>query len=206
MKTLAPAAMAAIKAGEAIVSGAVEIVPRDGGTVIRLWGGFGPITFGGNTYQGVGAHGLAQQTSGAIGGVAQGFTLTLSGIDPKALALVDPAEVKGALVTLYRLIFAVDAKTLLDWAIFDRGRGDTLTADETIGADAAINFVVESAARALGRSGARMRADPDQRLISSTDGYFKFVDIAAEKMLYWGGQVPANAGSVISPPTGNFGS
>jgi hypothetical protein len=69
-----------------------------------------------HTYQGVGAHGLAQQTSGVIGGVAQGLTLTLSGIDPKALALLDPAEVKGALVTLYRLIFAVDAKTLLDWA------------------------------------------------------------------------------------------
>jgi hypothetical protein len=65
---------------------------------------------------------------------------------------------------------------------------------------------VESAARALGRSGARMRADPDQRLISSTDGYFKFVDIAAEKMLYWGGKVPTNAGSAISPPIGNFGS
>lgn len=198
--------MAAIQAGEAIVTGATDITPVSG-TVLRLWGGHGKITFGGHDYQGLGDRALAQKTSNAIGGVANGLTLSLSDIEPAALSLLDPAEVKGASVVVYRLIFASNGKTLLDAHIFDRGRGDALTSDETIGGPAAIAFAVESAARGLGRSLARMRADPDQRLINSTDGYFKNVTYAGQKMLYWGGKLPANAGTVLSasPPTGEFG-
>jgi hypothetical protein len=108
-------------------------------------------------------------------------------------------------VVLYRLIFASDCKTLLDWHVFERGRGDALTTDETIGGEAAINFAVESAARGLGRSGARQRADSDQRLINANDGYFKNTAYAGEKMLYWGGKKPTNAGEAVvpSPPTGD---
>lgn len=199
--------MAAIQAGEAIVTGAVDITPLGAGTVLRYWGGSGEITIGGNVYQGLGDKALAQKTSNAIGGVANGLTLSLSGVEPAALSLLDPAEVKGASVVLYRLIFGPDGKTLLDAHVFDRGRGDALTSDETIGGEAAINFAVESAARGLGKSGARMRADPDQRLINATDGYFKNVTYAGQKMLYWGGKIPANAGIALtsSPPTGEFG-
>jgi hypothetical protein len=206
MKTLTVEAMAAIEAGEAVVTGAAQISPKDGSTPIRVWGGYGPITFGGNTYKGLGDRGIAQQTSNAIGGVAQGYTLSLSGVEPEALALLDADEVKGSSVVLYRLIFASDCKTLLDAHIFDRGRGDALTSDETVGGPAAINFAVESAARGLGRSGGRLRSDPDQRLINPDDGYFKSVDYAAEKMLYWGGKKPERTGAAtggsISPPSG----
>jgi hypothetical protein len=196
--------MAAIEAGEAIVTGAVEITPRDALLdPIRLWGGYGTLTIDSNVYQGIGDRGLAQQNSGAIGGVAQGVTLTLSGVEPEALALLDADEVKGAAVVIYRLIFAGDGKTLLDAHVFDRGRGDTIEAAETIGAGAAINYAVESTARGLGRSLARMRADFDQRLIDALDGYFKFAAYAVEKALYWGGKKPARAGSVL---TVSFGS
>jgi hypothetical protein len=57
--------------------------------------------------------------------------------------------------------------------VFDRGRGDTVDTDETIGGRRRSAFAVESAARGLGRSGARHAADSDQRLINPTDGYFK---------------------------------
>jgi hypothetical protein len=198
--------MTAIEAGEAIVAGAAEITPRDAGTVIRVWGGYGVLTIDGNDYQPLGDRAFAQQTSGAIGGVAQGMTLVLSGIEPEALALLDADEVKGASVRIIRLIFASDGKTLLDANTFDRGRGDALNSVETIGGSAAINYAVESAARSLGRSGARLRSDPDQRLISSTDGYFKNTAYAGEKSLYWGGKKPSRAGTAVSsPPTGSFG-
>jgi hypothetical protein len=68
---------------------------------------------------------------------------------------------------------------------------------ETIGGAAAIRASVESAARALGRSGARQRSDPDQRLINATDGYFKFTAYAAEKSLYWGGKKPSRVGDAM---------
>jgi hypothetical protein len=141
---------------------------------------------------------LAQQTGGVLGGAAQGITLTLSGVDPVALPLLDADEVKSASVVLYRVIFANDAKTLLDFHVFDRGRVDTVETDEEIGGEATIKLAVESAARGLGRSGARMRSDSDQRLINVNDGYFKHTAYAAEKMLYWGGPKPARAGSTLS--------
>jgi hypothetical protein len=193
VKTLETAAMDAIAAGEAIVTGAAGIFPADGGTAIRVWGGHGPITFGGNTYKGLGDRAFVQQTSGAIGGVAQGMVLSVSGVEPAALALLDPDEVKSASVVIYRLIFASDGKTLLDAHVFDRGRIDTVDSEEVIGGPAAIKLNVESAARGLGHSGARQRADADQRLIDSTDGYFKNTGYAPEKMLYWGGKKPSRA-------------
>lgn len=128
------------------------------------------------------------------------MTLTLSGIDPDLLALLDAEEIKGASVVIRRLIFASDGKTLLDAHVFDRGRVDTIETDEVIGAAAAIKVAVESAARGLGRSGARQRSDSDQRLIAASDGYFRKAAYAAEKMLYWGGKRPHRTGAVIGLP------
>lgn len=203
MKTLTDEAMAAIEAGEAIVMGAVQITPRDAATVIRLWGGYGVFQIDGDDYQPLGDRGLAQQTAGAVGGVAQGMNLTLSGVEPEALALLDPDEVKGASVVVYRLIFASDGKTLLDAHVFERGRGDALDTVETVGGTAVINYAVESAARGLGRSGARQRSDSDQRLINPDDGYFKNTGYAPEKMLYWGGKKPSRTGTAVGGSSGS---
>lgn len=199
MKTIASAAMAAIEAGEAIVSGAVEILCDP---PVRVWGGYGTLTLDGDDYIGVGDRGLAQQSAGAIGGFAQGMTLSLSGIDPAAIELLDSDEIKGAALVLYRLIFASDGKTLLDAAVFDRGRVDGIESMEKIGAAALISLAIESAARGLGRSGSRQRSDADQRLINATDGYFRAAAYAAEKMLYWGGKRPNGAGSSLGGGSG----
>jgi len=56
---------------------------------------------------------------------------------------------------------------------------------------------LETAARGLGRRGARMRSDADQRLLDPADGFFKHISYAAEKNLYWGGKRPARAGSAL---------
>lgn len=200
MKTIADAAMTAIEAGEALVTGAVKIVPRDEeADSICLWGGYGVLQIDGDDYLPLGNRATAQ-TAGAIGGVAQGIKLTLSGVEAAALALLDAEEVKRASAVLYRLIFASDGKTLLDGHLFDRGHVDTVDTVETVGGAAAIEVAVESAARGLGRQGARQRSDSDQRLINPDDGYFKNTAWAAEKALYWGGKKPARAGSVLTNP------
>jgi hypothetical protein len=161
---------------------------------IRVWGGHGTIELDGEAYRGLGDRAFAQQTAGALGGVAQGMTLMLSGIEPAALELLDGDEVRGATVVMRRLIFKNDGKTLLGHEIWDRGRVDTIETSHTIGGGAAIKLNVESAARSLGHSGARQRADSDQRLIDPTDGYFKNTAFAGEKMLYWGGKKPVRTG------------
>jgi hypothetical protein len=168
------------------------------GTPLRVWGGYGPITIDGETYQGIGDRGLAQRTAGAIGGVAQGLTLSLSGIDPDLLPLFDDAaEFRGASVVIRRLIFGPDGKTLLDAHVFDRGRIDTIASEETPGGAAAIVVAVESAARGLGRAGARMRADGDQRMINPADGYLKNCAYAPLKELFWGGKKPSIAATAV---------
>jgi hypothetical protein len=198
VKTIADPAMAAIEAGEAIVTGAVQIVPRDEDLdPIRCWGGYGVLQIDGDDYLPLGDRAFAQQNSGAIGGIAQGLTLGVSGVEPAALELLEVDEVRRASVILYRLIFASDGKTLLDAHLFDRGKVDKVDTVEIVGGTATINVAVESAARGLGRSGARQRSDSDQRLINDTDGYFKYTAYAAEKSLYWGGKKPARAGDAV---------
>jgi hypothetical protein len=162
---------------------------------IRLWGGYGVITIDGVDYQPLGDRGLAQQTAGALGGVAQGLTMTLSSIEAAALALLDADEIRAAAVVMRRLIFGPDGKTLLGHEVWDRGRVDTVETDETVGGPAAIVVAVESAARGLGRGGARQRSDSDQRLIKPDDGYFKSTAFAGQKTLYWGGKKPARGGA-----------
>lgn len=157
---------------------------------ICVWGGYGPIEIEGQVFQGIGDRGLVQKTGGALGGIAQGIELTLSRLEPNVIPLLDVEEVRAASVIVRRLIFASDGKTLLDFDIWDRGRVDTVSTVETIGGQATLKLGVESAARGLGRSGARMRSDSDQRLINPSDGYFRFCAYAGEKMLYWGGKKP----------------
>lgn len=207
MKIFPDAAMEAIAAGAVIVAGAAKITPPPGmGDPIRVWSGFSILEIDGDDYLPLGDRAFAQQTSGALGGVAQGLQLVLSSIESAALALLEPDEVRQASVVVYRLIFKSDGKTLLATQVFDRGRGDALDSDETIGGPAAIRYAVESAARGLGRSLVRMRSDGDQRLVNAADGYFKNTAYAGEKMLYWGGKKPSRTAAAVSPPSGNYGS
>lgn len=202
MKTIAPAALAALDAGDAIVVGAVEVASDP---VVRIWGGYRSLTFDGRTFEPVGDRGLVQVTGGALGDAAQNIELVLSGIDPETLALLDAAEVKGASAVLWRLIISPDNYALLGFNVWGRGRLDMLVREEEIGGTAKITARLETAARGLGRRGARMRSDADQRLIDPADGFFKNVSYAGEKTLYWGGRRPSRAGSALPGTGSGFG-
>lgn len=174
------------------------IIGGAGSTPIRLWGGYGdadlPSDEGTSTFHGIGDRGLIQSSSGAIGGTAQNLTLGLSGIEPAALEVLDPEEVRDASVVVRRLIFDSAGKTLLGAYVYTRGRLDELKTAETVGGGASIQISVEGAARGLGRRGGRMRSDADQRLVSSTDGFYRMVSAAPVKTLYWAGKIPAGGG------------
>lgn len=202
MKMFTDEALDALEDGSALVSGAVSIacVPP-----VRVWGGFGPLTIDGEVYDGVGDRGLAQVSSGAIGGAASAVTLSLSGVEAAVLELLDVDQVRRAPVTLRRLIFNGAGTKLLDAQVYTRGRLDQLPTEETIGGEATINAVIETAARGLGRRGGRMRTDADQRLIKPTDGGFKAVSYAGQKTLYWGGKRPANAAAAVGSGNGSNG-
>lgn len=188
MKVYSDEAMAAILAGTALIAGAVMIACDP---PVRVWSGHGPWTLDGEEYLGIGHRGLVKGSGAALGGTAQAMSLTLSGVDPDALALLDAEDLRGAPVVVSELIFDGSGTRMLDSETIRRGKSDLLTIDETPGAEATLTLTVETAARALGRRGGRMRSDADQRLIEPTDGGLKHVSYAGSKTLYWGGQRPS---------------
>ncbi|MBB5987438.1 hypothetical protein [Sphingobium lignivorans] len=194
MKSFSTAEKAAMEAGTAKVGGAVQILCDD---PVRVWSGEGTLPIAGDGYTGIGARGMAQVTGGAIGSAAQGITLSLSGIEPAAIALLDAPGLKNAPVTIWRLIFDGTGTQFLGAHVFRRGRVDTVASNEVVGGEAAIHVAVEGSARGLSRRGGRMRTDADQRLIDSTDGGFRRVSYAGKKMLYWAGRKPAMASSAL---------
>lgn len=191
MKVFSPAALAALKAGDAVVTGAVQLVTAP--TPVLVWGGYGALTIAGNPFKGIGDHGLVESSSGALGGAAGDTTLTLSGVDPDIVVLKDLAGVRNAPTVLYRLIFDRHGQTLLDAKVFKRGRLDQLISNETIGGQAALTGVMEGAAKGLGRYLGRLRSDVDQKLNAPADNGFKAVSYAGTKTLYWGGKIPSTA-------------
>lgn len=195
MKIFTAEAQVAIEDGSARVSGALLIACDD---PVKVWGGYGTLEIGEHAFLGVGDRALAQVTEAALGGAAQSVTLSLSGVDPDILPLLDADELRDAPAVLWRLIFDGSGRTLLDAHVFRRGRVDLVTTEEVVGGAAIIQVMIEGAARGLGRRGGRMRTDADQRLITPTDGSMKHVSYAGEKTLYWGGQPPARAGTVLS--------
>lgn len=201
MKSYNEAALAAYAGGTAMSVGAVEIY---GATPFFAWGGDGTLTMIGgdgasHDFVGLGAKALVEVGGGALGGAAQNVTLTLSGIDAAVIAAVDTASVRGAPVVVWELTFDGSGQTLLDAHIFTRGSADRLPRSEQPGGTGTIQLLVETAANGLGRRGARMRTDADQRMIKSTDGGCKHVSYAGEKQLYWGGKRPATAGGAFNP-------
>lgn len=198
MKTISAAAKQAMADGTAIVAGAVKI-ELPGGEVLRVWSGHGNLTIIGEPepFLPLADRSFVQIASGSLGGSAQAITLGLSAIDPEALEVDDTDSAKGAPTTLWRLIFAGDGQTILDANVWARGRLDQIIREEEIGGTATISAMLETAARGLGRRGARMRSDADQRLVKANDGFFRNTSYAAEKMLYWGGRRPATAAAAL---------
>lgn len=194
MRQFAAPAMAAIIAGEARTGVAVEILASD--EPIRVWSGHGILPLDGEEFLPLGDRELAAATGAALGGVAQNLSLTLSGIEPELLELLDADTVKDAPVRVVSLIFDASGTQLLDHFVHRRGRVDKVIPRETSGGTASITLEVEGPGRGLGRRTSRMRSDADQRLIDPNDGGMRQVSYAAERQLYWGGRKPARAGSV----------
>ncbi|MBX9707561.1 MAG: hypothetical protein K2X61_06480 [Caulobacteraceae bacterium] len=202
MKTFSTQALEVLESGEAIVSGSVRFGLAE---PVRLWGGHGSLSLGGETYVGVGDQGTVEVSGGTLGGMAEGAMLTLSGVDPDVAAQVDFRALRGASVVLQWLVFDGGGRVLLDAQVWLRGRADSVSLDETPGGTSTLKVGVEGAARALGRRSERMRSDADQRLIDEADAGFRRVAYAGRKSVYWGGKPPERAVSAFGGGMGGGG-
>lgn len=195
MKSFPTEALMALQLGLAQIGGAVEILTDD---PVRVWSGLSPIELGGNPFLPIGHRELAIARGAALGAPAQNMSLSLSGLEPALIELLDAADLRSAPVVLWIVICDASGRTILHSFVDERGRVDRVPVKETSGGTATITLEVEKAARGLGRKTGRIRSDADQRLIKATDGSFREVAYAAEKVLYWGGERPARAGTALN--------
>ena len=205
MKIFTEAAQAAIERGEAVVTGAVLIATEP--DPVQIWGGYGELTFGepARVFKGIGDHGVVRASGGQLGGAAQAITLELSGVEPEIMALLDQAQISQAPVIIWRLIFDVTARQLLDTPIYTRGRLDKVVEDSVAGGVSKLAASVEGAAKSLGRNRGRTRSDADQRLDNPDDAGFSATAYAGSKVLYLGGKVPANTNAGAVGGVGGLG-
>lgn len=194
MKTFSSDWIAALEAGGGRDVGAVEILCDP---PVRWWGGIGALELLGETYVGIGQHGLVKVSDNQLGGAERSIELTLSGVDPDVLALIVADDLRGSPVTILRLGFDNSGRALLDAQVYDRGKLDRLVQNDTAGGEASLKATVMSAARGGGRATGRMAGDADQRLIDPDDGGMARVSQAGDLTLAWGGKPPASAGRVL---------
>lgn len=192
MKTLPIDAEAQLAGQAPVVAGAAKLVLPS--AVYRLWSGYGDVAIEGEPYKGIGARALITPISSQIGGAADGLTVTLSQLDPDIAQTIEQEDYHQKPITIWRLFFAADQRTLLGAAVFMRGRLDFVKARETVGGEAALDFIIEGPRRDMNRAGARVRSDADQRILGGAgDAAFKHISTAGRKTLVWG-QKPESGG------------
>jgi hypothetical protein len=196
MKTLPTEALDALDGRELIHAAAVKFAFEE---PIRLWSGYGNLEINSEIYEGAGAAALITPTSSSIGGANDGLTIDVSGLDPATAQLTEDTDYHQKPITIYRLIFAPDTRTLLGATAFLRGRVDSIVITETIGEQSSLQIQVEGPRRDMNRSGSRLRSDTDQRALGGDAG-LKHVGTASRKTLTWGNK-PATAGNVIPAGT-----
>lgn len=197
MRPLEPAAAAAFAAGEVTFCGALRVVlPAE---TVQIWEGRGVLAVAGlGDFVGVPIAALRGPAASAIGGAAGGRRLRLSPLEPVVAQRLLGQPLRGAKVTLWRLVLAPSSATVLGALRVTVGRFGAPELTETIGGPSALEIPIEDSALDLSRRGARTRSDADQRLLGGpNDASFAAIATSGEKTLSWGAAPPAAAASAL---------
>lgn len=162
----------------------------DGGSVLAHTQ-LGPITWGGDTYLGVGQFGGVTAASEPSDLSRSTLSLTLSNIPGDLGALVLNEYFQGRRGTLFLGYLNTTTKQLVgDPAVVYRGRMDNAQIDQ--GGDTfTVTVKIESRFAAWDKPLVRRFNNADQQARHPGDRGFEFVEQAAEKQINWGQKLPA---------------
>jgi hypothetical protein len=156
---------------------------------VRAWTGKGDFTWGGNTYAGIGSFGGISEVEETGNPVANGLTLTLSGIPSTLLATsLDRTQYRGRRVRVWHGFFNVtgDTAALIDTPVASfAGRMDVMTPTDT-GETSTIALTCENRLVDLERSRERRYTDADMQQLNPGDGSFRYVAGLQDKQFNWG--------------------
>lgn len=143
-----------------------------------------PITFGGNTYQGVGAFGSITAVQEGTELKTYNLEMTLTGIPSTYISVALNIQYKNRDATVY-LGFLNSSWTLVDTPfILFKGRMDTMNIE--MGEEGTVILSIVDRFKDWERPRIRRYNDADQKIYYSDDDGFEFVPQMVEKVLIWG--------------------
>jgi hypothetical protein len=154
----------------------------DSGTV-RLWNGYGDLSYGGNTFLGSGnLLGIsAIEEAAEIG--AKGASMLLSGISSTILSYALNENYQYRIASIY--VGTIDGGTVSAYKVFS-GRMDVMTINET-GDTCTISITAESRLIDLERPRIRRWTSEDQKSLYAGDKGFDYVNSLQQANIKWGG-------------------
>lgn len=198
--------MSTTTAGRGLTSGMITEVSADQlgvlvfvelmfSTPVRLWSGYGDISYGGETYQGIGTFGSISRIQETTDLAARGISLQLSGVPSEyiALALLEPYRDR-----LCRIIFAARdsaGAVVSDPIAVFVGRMDLMSIEDDA-TQAVINVTVESRLMDFLRTREVRYTHEEQQRLHPGDRGLEFVTAIQERPLYWGSAAAAGSSTV----------
>jgi hypothetical protein len=182
-RNLDPTLEAAISAGLIFPVRLVSLQFRS--ETVYVWSGPGPLTWGGQTFQGVGSLGTIGPLTEGVEINAEGTSVTLSGIDPVLLAESLTDIQQGATANIW--FGLVDASLNVIGTPYLQWSGAIDTPSVTPGVDTiSITLNLESRLIDHARPNMRRYTSADQRLYFPTDSSMGWVEQLSDVSLRWG--------------------
>lgn len=156
------------------------------GGAVRVHSGLGPLSWGGNTYTGLGDLGSVSTVKETTETRANGMQFTLSGIPSTMVTRILAEDYRGRSCKLWLAFFSSADAILSDPLLLFSGRMDQcLLRDD--GGTSVCTITAESRLVELQRSRERRRTDEDQKSLFSGDRGFEYVAGLQDRQIHWGG-------------------
>lgn len=152
---------------------------------LNLWSGIGNLSYGGDTYTGLGDLLSISEITETSDISAPGINVELTGLKSSFLVIAKNHEYQGRPLTVYLGAFNDQAALIANPIVIFSGFMDTMVITE--GAETStISVNVENKLVAFERSKVRRYTAEDQKIDYPNDKGFEFVTSIVEKEIIWG--------------------
>jgi hypothetical protein len=152
---------------------------------LNLWSGVGNLSYGGETYTGVGDLLNISAVTETSDMQASGINVTLTGVKSSLVVIAKDHEYQGRAITVMLGAFDASGDLVADPTVIFAGFMDTMTIAES-GETSTISIACENKLIAFERSKIRRYTAEDQKIDHPTDKGFEFVTATVQKEIIWG--------------------
>lgn len=158
---------------------------------LNVWSGMGDLSYGGETYTGLGDLLSISEIKETADVQATGMNVSLAGVKSSLVTIAKDQDYQGRELTVSLGAFDSSGDLIADPVIIFSGFMDTMTINEA-GEYSSITIAVENKLIAFERSKVRRYTAEDQKINHPTDKGFEFVTAIVEKEIFWGRPTPTS--------------